>query len=350
MKSDLYIKRKSGAMFVTVMLLVMFVSVSAVFIAMMSRAQSYRFSHVQNYLIQFPFLPLTQAYAVELIQDDAATSHWKDIDFKGALGVALQENKDVHSFQIDDMIVKYGFYDEDQKWIPGFLDEDSKLNINAIDFGNKHFLVHLLEYLEFNEQQIDDIVLSVVDWKDSDLLSSHEQERLESEYYSAQKPPILPMNQPFSTMNELRLVRGFDQENFLKLKSYLTIFPKDKKEIKINFLTASTPVLYAIIKSLPAISTSDAKFMAEDFVRLRELYFTDYNEAISVSIDNIIGISNWSARHQLLIQSAFTQYGKLTSSWIVIPLSLKANENNVPIRVIYLYDREKEEIVDQSML
>lgn len=340
---------RSGTIFVTVILLVMLMSVTTVFVAITSRAQVNRFFYIQSHLIHYPLLAVAQAYAVDVIKHDAKQDVWKAIDYAGAIGAVFQPDNMQYSVDVDDTTIAYGEWDEEGAFHFGFLDEDGKLNINAVKSDEQRILYYLLEYLDVGRAQAEEITASLLDWKDADLLSTHEHERLEVEYYKNQDNPLKPMNKPFQVLQEIRNVRGMDEDVFALMRPHITVYAANDAGMKVNFLTIGAPVLYALVKSLPAVSSNDARFIAEDFVRLRGLFFSDFIAQASVSMDDIIGIGQWSPRHQVLLQSVYQKFGKIRSDIIRIPVILKSGEDGVPMQVTYIYNRLQDKIVGQYM-
>jgi type II secretory pathway component PulK len=68
-----------------------------------------------------------------------------------------------------------------------------------------------------------ELARNLLDWVDQD------QERLqggpEGDYYSRQSPPYAPANHPLMSVEELRLVEGFDPRLVEMLRPYVTVYP-----------------------------------------------------------------------------------------------------------------------------
>lgn len=91
----------------------------------------------------------------------------------------------------------------------GFTDESARLDLNSATPGQlkKLFGMTIPENAE-NPLDINALVDAVVDWRDQD--DSPSPNGAESEYYKTLKPPYGAKNAPFSTVEELLLVRGFN--------------------------------------------------------------------------------------------------------------------------------------------
>lgn len=87
------------------------------------------------------------------------------------------------------------------------IDEESKININTSDRG---VLERLFDYAGVPVSSTQEIVDSILDWKDPDKL--HHLSGAEDEYYEALSPPYKAKNRNLDTVEELLLVKGFKPE------------------------------------------------------------------------------------------------------------------------------------------
>lgn len=86
---------------------------------------------------------------------------------------------------------------------------------------------------------------AVVDWLDSN--SAAQPGGAEDVDYLNEATPYRAANQPFASVEELRLVKGFDEAALTKLRPYLTALPEP---VTININTASSTVLAALVPDL----------------------------------------------------------------------------------------------------
>ncbi len=113
-------------------------------------------------------------------------------------------------------------------------DENSKLNINKItDESTLNSLKKLFEYLKINP----DIVLTIADWRDPDS-----DPRLPDSEDSAK-------NGELWSVDELKLIKGIDNEVFEKIIPYVTA-TSNWLNWKININTAELPVLVSLDKDM----------------------------------------------------------------------------------------------------
>jgi type II secretory pathway component PulK len=120
----------------------------------------------------------------------------------------------------------------------GLEDEERKININRVKSP------HILQQLFLGAGLKDNdaakaLAEAILDWRDEDDDASLA--GAESYYYKGLKPPYLPRNGDFQTLQELRYVKGMTDELYEKLLPYITI----ESSGHINLNTASRLVLSA---------------------------------------------------------------------------------------------------------
>ncbi len=103
--------------------------------------------------------------------------------------------------------------------------EAGKININQVEPQLLRFIFNGMG-IDTQEQNI--IIDSIIDWRDTDNL--HRLNGAENDYYNNLPDPYPCKNGPFSSAEELLLVRGITQEIFdTKLKELVTALPPDDK-------------------------------------------------------------------------------------------------------------------------
>lgn len=129
-------------------------------------------------------------------------------------------------------------------------DEEGKFNINRLVMGPQRLNTRLKDALSqlFTALNLDvALVDAIIDWvdEDSSQLSSGADEN--SAYgYGTRIADYLSKNAEFDTLEELRLVAGFNDQIFAKVEPYLTIWGTNK----ININTADPLVIQALINSI----------------------------------------------------------------------------------------------------
>ena len=128
-------------------------------------------------------------------------------------------------------------------------DAQGRFNLNSVagkdptSLGNLQVLKRLLEVLQLDPQ----LANALVDWIDTDSdVSAGGAEDID---YLNLNPPYRAANRPMASVDELRLVRGFDAKTVAALLPYVTVLPPaTASEINVN--TASPVVLAALVQGL----------------------------------------------------------------------------------------------------
>ncbi|MBF0533050.1 MAG: general secretion pathway protein GspK, partial [Candidatus Omnitrophica bacterium] len=154
----------------------------------------------------------------------------------------------------------------DAKFLPGFQDEEARLNINALNSDNYLILRDLLMVLGVEKSAASTVAASVADWKDADNNPTAEPWGAEEEYYAKLDQSYHCKNLPFDSIEELSLVRGMTPEILRLLKPYITVIPKNGN-LQIDFNTASIPVLKALARSVTGSKTNTDEEDADSLVR-----------------------------------------------------------------------------------
>jgi len=107
----------------------------------------------------------------------------------------------------------------------------------------KQLLLKLLP--EKSDKRLDELLDSWQDWVDADNLKRVG--GAEKEYYQTLDPPYSPRNAPLETVDELRLIKGFDQVFAdIDLREVFTMY---ENRVQVNFNLA-TPATLALIPGL----------------------------------------------------------------------------------------------------
>ena len=119
-------------------------------------------------------------------------------------------------------------------YLYGASDEEGKLNINKVEFA---VLVNLPDFTS-------EIADSVMDWRDEDDVGRAE--GAESPHYGELEHPYECKSGPFSTPEELLLVKGMTPEIYEGVKDIITVYPRES-DGKVNINTAPEKVLEVVI-------------------------------------------------------------------------------------------------------
>ena len=127
-------------------------------------------------------------------------------------------------------------------------DAQSRFNLNSVggkdaaSLANVQVLNRLLGVLQLDPQ----LANAVVDWTDTDIVAGPG--GAEDVDYLNGKPPYRAANRLMASVDEVRLVRGFDAKTVAALSPYVTVLPVANSAINVN--TASPVVLAALVNGL----------------------------------------------------------------------------------------------------
>lgn len=166
--------------------------------------------------------------------------------------------------QIEDGQYSYTIQSESNKINLNFLMDTRKDKGDPIDFVNPcpelfcyvgGLLVNLMEgfirdsddaFEEFGNLRPEEVVYNIMDWINSGNVSYAGVDK--DAFYESQEPPFRAKRNRFYTVDELRLVRGVDENLFRKLKPYVTVYSYDGR---LNINTMSREVLRTLDSNLP---------------------------------------------------------------------------------------------------
>jgi general secretion pathway protein K len=124
-------------------------------------------------------------------------------------------------------------------------DLSSKFNLNNLSLTesqiSKDVFTRMLQDLKMDVTLLD----KIIDWIDADNIPRPQ--GAEDLTYSTRKPYLKTAGQPFTHVSELRLIDGMTEENFQRLKQYVTVVPiEGNQPTKINVNTTSVLILKAL--------------------------------------------------------------------------------------------------------
>ncbi len=219
-------------------------------------------------------------YAVMQISRDSGSEKTKDWDNLFQCGIALEDGE-----QAEDIFRKVelpgGTFDiyhfspgeEEAGDIRyGFAAEESRINLNAIDFSTYRIVEHLLAVLGFGREAGRGVASAIVDWRDENDEVFNAPDGAEEDYYTFLDRPYHCKNAPFESIEELKLVRGVTDEIFNAVRTYVTVFPA-QGSLLINVNTAPAVVLRAWARNYCGAQTNtdetDADALADKILSFR---------------------------------------------------------------------------------
>ncbi len=170
----------------------------------------------------------------------------------------------------------------DGHFVLNISDESSKLNINALSGNpgtiNAKMLEALMscpaekEYLEKKKINVTEIVAYIRDWADlNEQATEGSAKNSEDDVYADRMPKMRAKNAPFDTLDELRVIPGWDVDMHTIFSPYLTAYPLPtpggKTRASINFNTVSREFLGCLF---PKATTDCAEKSVEHFTKMEE--------------------------------------------------------------------------------
>jgi general secretion pathway protein K len=143
----------------------------------------------------------------------------------------------------------------DGRYVVRIFNEAGRINLNAMNDGNKIILDNLLVNLGVPKETADTVVDSALDWMDKDVL--HRLNGAEDDYYQSLPNPYRAKNGLFDTVEELLLIKGmtpdilFGTKEHKGLIHFVTVYG-DASKINVNFAAKE------VIMALPGVSEDQA--------------------------------------------------------------------------------------------
>ncbi|NAR18139.1 type II secretion system minor pseudopilin GspK [Acinetobacter haemolyticus] len=141
------------------------------------------------------------------------------------------------------------------------VDESGKFNLNnllksdgSVDDSARRWFERLLQRVGLPAE----LSQAVIDWQDSDDEPTGAM-GAESNYYQGLEPAYLTPNTKFHSIEELKLVRGFEGKNYDLIKNYISALPEPTK---VNINTAPA-LLLASIDPRVDVNTVDQELKAK---------------------------------------------------------------------------------------
>lgn len=185
----------------------------------------------------------------------------------------LQENwaKPMPSFPVEDGSVSGKLLDESGKFN---LNNLVKADGNQVDDSARRWFEKLLQRVGLPAE----LSQAVIDWQDTNDEVTGAM-GAESSYYQGLDPAYLTPNTKFHSIEELKLVRGFEGKNYDLIKPYVTALPE---QTKVNMNTAPALLLASIDPKV------DVKAI-EQQLKVKETELTHFN-----NVDDLWKLSAFS--------------------------------------------------------
>jgi general secretion pathway protein K len=166
------------------------------------------------------------------------------------------------------------------------VDEGGKINLNRAD---EETLRRVFRNLGVEEEQVNVLVDSIMDWRDSDDL--HRVNGAENDYYQALPYPYSAKNGTFDAVEDLLWVRGMSSELFYGLEDdgvhgidLRDIFTVDSQLTRVNLRTANAAVIHVLL----GVSLKEAEKFVEERRKLSEKTFADLLRLFAPSASGLL--------------------------------------------------------------
>lgn len=225
-------KQQQGIALITILIMVALASIIAATIAKRQYLTADNTAYLirQNQALQYS--KSAEYFLSELLVQDAKNSPKADY---------LQESwaQPLPPFPVEDGMISAQLEDESGKFNLNSLLK----NTNDPNENNRKIFENLLVRVGLSAQ----LSQAVLDWQDADDLSSGAM-GAESQYYLSAGLAYVPPNRMFNDIEELKMVRGFEGENYERIAPYISALPAIDTKININ--TAPVMVLASLDEKL----------------------------------------------------------------------------------------------------
>ena len=219
---------QAGVALLTILVMVALATILAATIAKRQTNTAENTGYLMRQNQSLLYAKSAEAFFSELLNQDSDNGNSVD---------HLQENwaKPMPPFPVEDGSVSGRLIDESGKFN---LNNLVKVDGNQVDESARRWFEKLLQRVGLPAE----LSQAVIDWQDSNDETMGAM-GAESNYYQGLDPAYLTPNTKFHSVEELKLVRGFEGKNFDLIRPYVTALPE---QIKVNMNTAPALLLASI--------------------------------------------------------------------------------------------------------
>ncbi len=232
MNKAMMIKQQKGIALITILVMVALATILAATIAKRQAATAESTAYLMRQNQSLMYAKSAEAFFSELLVDDAENA--AEVDH-------LNETwaQPMPAFPVEDGYVSGILQDESGKFnLNSLITAEGTVNENA-----KAWFELILKRAGLPEQLSE----AVIDWQDEDEMPSGPM-GAESNYYQGLPNGSLPPNVKFHSVEELKLVRGFEENKYKLIAPYLSAAPVEDSKVNIN--TASAFLLASMDEKL----------------------------------------------------------------------------------------------------
>ena len=293
-------KQQQGIALITILVMVALATILAATIAKRQANTAENTAYLMRQNQSLLYAKSAEAFFSELLVDDANNA--------GAVD-HLQENwaKPMPAFPVED-----GF-------VSGTLqDESGKFNLNSLvnDEGVPNPQAKLwFEKLLLRVGLPEKLSEAVIDWQDADDEISGTM-GAENSYYQGLPQGYLAANSKFHNVEELKLVRGFEDQKYLQIVDYVSALPASDSKVNVN--TAPAMLLASLDPKLDINAVEQAlqkrQVNLEHFSNINDLWVTEPFKQVSPDVQSqvnaLLGVQSnyFKAKIEVLLSERKRQF------------------------------------------
>lgn len=293
-------KQQQGIALITILVMVALATILAATIAKRQANTAENTAYLMRQNQSLLYAKSAEAFFSELLVDDAENAG--DIDH-------LQENwaKPMPAFPVEDGFVSGTLQDESGKFnLNSLLNTDGTPNPQA-----KIWFEKLLVRVGLPEKLSE----AVIDWQDADDETVGAM-GAEASYYQGLPQGYLAPNSKFHSVEELKLIRGFEGQKYLQIVDYVSAAPTSDSKVNVN--TASAMLLASLDPKLNvnAVQQTLQRRQAnlEYFSNINDLWaiepFAQVNTDVRNEVNDLLGVqsSYFKAEIEVLLSERKRQF------------------------------------------
>ncbi|TCH64689.1 type II secretion system minor pseudopilin GspK [Acinetobacter sp. ANC 4862] len=293
-------KQQQGIALITILVMVALATILAATIAKRQANTAENTAYLMRQNQSLLYAKSAEAFFSELLVDDAENAG--DVDH-------LQENwaKPMPAFPVEDGFVSGTLQDESGKFnLNSLVNNDGTPNPQA-----KVWFEKLLVRVGLPEKLSE----AVIDWQDADDETIGAM-GAEASYYQGLPQGYLAPNSKFHSVDELKLVRGFEGQKYLQIADYVSAAPTSDSKVNINtapaMLLASLDPQLDINAVQQALQQRQAKL--EYFSNINDLWtiepFTQVNTDVRNEVNDLLGVQSnyFKAKIEVLLSERKRQF------------------------------------------
>ncbi|CAD9195426.1 type II secretion system minor pseudopilin GspK [Acinetobacter bohemicus] len=293
-------KQQQGIALITILVMVALATILAATIAKRQANTAENTAYLMRQNQSLLYAKSAEAFFSELLVDDANNAGVVDY---------LQENwaKPMPAFPVED-----GF-------VSGVLqDESGKFNLNSLvnDEGVPNPQAKLwFEKLLLRVGLPEKLSEAVIDWQDADEEISGTM-GAENSYYQGLPQGYLAANSKFHNVEELKLVRGFEDQKYLQIVDYVSVLPASDSKVNVN--TAPAMLLASLDPKLDINAVEQAlqkrHVNLEHFSNINDLWATEPFKQVSPDVQSqvnaLLGVQSnyFKAKIEVLLSERKRQF------------------------------------------